>query len=241
MANETLIRVEHLCKQYETEAGAVPVLFDVNLVVRRSEFVAVMGPSGSGKSTFMNIVGCLDLPTSGRYLLDGRDVETLDADELARLRNSVIGFVFQGFNLLARASIVDNVALPLVYAGVAREARERKAVDLLAKVGLAQYARYTPSQISGGQQQRVAIARAMVGAPKLILADEPTGNLDMKTSHEIMDLFTRLNAEGITIVLVTHEPDIATYAKRLVRFVDGRITHDGAVTRSAVAEAEAQR
>ncbi len=239
MADEPLIRVEHLYKQYETEAGPVPVLFDVNLVVHRSEFVAVMGPSGSGKSTFMNIVGCLDLPTSGRYLLDGRDAGALDSDELARLRNTVIGFVFQGFNLLPRASVSDNVALPLVYAGVGREARERRALELLGRVGLASYARYAPSQISGGQQQRVAIARAMVGEPKLILADEPTGNLDMKTSYEIMDLFTRLNAEGITIVLVTHEPDIATYAKRLVRFVDGRITHDGAVSRSAIAEASA--
>ena len=239
MADEPLIRVEHLYKQYETEAGAVPVLFDVSLVVHRSEFVAIMGPSGSGKSTFMNIVGCLDLASSGRYFLDGRDVGTLDSDELARLRNTVIGFVFQGFNLLPRASVADNVALPLVYAGVGREARERRALELLAKVGLAPYARYAPGQISGGQQQRVAIARAMVGAPKLILADEPTGNLDMKTSYEIMELFTRLNAEGITIVLVTHEPDIATYARRLVRFVDGRITHDGAVTRSAVVEAEA--
>jgi putative ABC transport system ATP-binding protein len=235
MDEEPLIRIEHLCKEYETDAGPVPVLSDVNLAVQRSEFVAIMGPSGSGKSTFMNIVGCLDLPTSGRYLLDGRDVGALDSDQLARLRNTVIGFVFQGFNLLPRATVVDNVALPLVYAGVGRELRELRALDLLAKVGLASYARYAPSQISGGQQQRVAIARAMVGAPKLILADEPTGNLDMKTSHEIMNVFARLNEEGITIVLVTHEPDIATYAKRLVRFVDGRIVHDGPVERAAAA------
>ena len=235
MDEEPLIRIEHLHKEYETDAGPVPVLSDVSLVVQRSEFVAIMGPSGSGKSTFMNIVGCLDLPTSGRYLLDGRDVGALDSDQLARLRNTVIGFVFQGFNLLPRATVVDNVALPLVYAGVGRELRERRALDLLAKVGLASYARYAPSQISGGQQQRVAIARAMVGAPKLILADEPTGNLDMKTSHEIMNVFARLNEEGITIVLVTHEPDIATYAKRLVRFVDGRIVHDGPVERAAAA------
>ncbi len=234
-----LIRIEHLHKQYETEAGPVPVLTDVNLVVRRSEFVAIMGPSGSGKSTFMNILGCLDLPTSGKYFLEGRDVGALDSDQLAWLRNTTIGFVFQGFNLLPRASVADNVALPLVYAGVGREAREAKARALLAKVGLATFARYAPSQISGGQQQRVAIARAMVGDPRLILADEPTGNLDMKTSYEIMDLFTALNAAGITIVLVTHEPDIAAYAKRLVRFVDGRITHDGAVSGKAIAEAEA--
>ncbi|HYR00924.1 MAG TPA: ABC transporter ATP-binding protein [Casimicrobiaceae bacterium] len=235
MAAEPLVRIEHLHKEYETDAGPVPVLSDVSLVVQRSEFVAIMGPSGSGKSTFMNIVGCLDLPTSGRYLLDGRDVGALDSDQLARLRNTVIGFVFQGFNLLPRATVVDNVALPLVYAGVGRELRELRALDLLAKVGLASYARYAPGQISGGQQQRVAIARAMVGAPKLILADEPTGNLDMKTSHEIMNVFARLNEEGITIVLVTHEPDIATYAKRLVRFVDGRIVHDGPVERAAAA------
>ena len=239
MPDEPLIRIEHLYKQYETDAGPVPVLADVNLVVQRSEFLAIMGPSGSGKSTFMNIVGCLDLPTSGKYLLDGRDVGTLDADQLAHLRNTVIGFVFQGFNLLPRASVTDNVALPLVYAGIGREARSRRAVELLAKVGLAPFAGYAPGRISGGQQQRVAIARAMVGNPRIILADEPTGNLDMKTSYEIMDLFTQLNADGITIILVTHEPDIATYAKRLVRFVDGRITHDGAVSRSAIAGAQA--
>ena len=237
MTNPPLIRIEALCKQYDTDAGPVPVLHDVDLVVERSEFVAIMGPSGSGKSTFMNIVGCLDLPTSGRYLLDGRDVGTLDSDQLAALRNRVIGFVFQGFNLLPRATILDNVALPLIYAGVAREDRHRKAQGLLEKVGLGQLSGYLPSQVSGGQQQRVAIARAMVGDPQLILADEPTGNLDMKTSYEIMDLFTRLNRDGITIVLVTHEPDIATYAKRLVRFVDGRITHDGAVTPTAVTAA----
>ncbi len=226
MAEEPLIRIEHLHKEYDTDAGRVPVLSDVNLVVQRSEFVAIMGPSGSGKSTFMNIVGCLDLPTSGRYLLDGRDVAALDSDRLARLRNTVIGFVFQGFNLLPRATVAENVALPLVYAGVGRELRERKALDLLAKVGLASYARYAPSQISGGQQQRVAIARAMVGDPKLILADEPTGNLDMKTSHEIMNLFARLNDEGITIVLVTHEPDIALYAGRVLEMKDGLLRSD---------------
>jgi putative ABC transport system ATP-binding protein len=237
MADEALIRIEHLYKQYETDAGPVPVLHDVNLLVRRAEFVAIMGPSGSGKSTFMNILGCLDLPTSGSYFLDGRDVGTLDSNQLAGLRNAVIGFVFQGFNLLPRASILDNVALPLIYAGIAREVRHEKARVLLEKVGLAPFARYVPSQISGGQQQRVAIARAMISDPELILADEPTGNLDMKTSYEIMDVFTRLNADGITIVLVTHEPDIATYARRLVRFVDGRITHDGAVTSTAIAAA----
>jgi putative ABC transport system ATP-binding protein len=234
MGDDAIIRTEHLCKQYETAAGPVPVLKDVNLVIRRSEFVAIMGPSGSGKSTFMNILGCLDLPTSGKYVLDGRDVGTLDNDELAQLRNAVIGFVFQGYNLLPRATLADNVALPLLYAGAEREERIKKAETLLEEVGLGGFSHYVPNQISGGQQQRVAIARAMVNEPRLILADEPTGNLDSKTSHEIMALFVGLNARGITIVLVTHEPDIAGYAKRLVKFVDGRITHDGSVSRDAI-------
>ncbi len=234
MGDDAIIRTEGLCKQYETDAGPVPVLKDVNLVIRRSEFVAVMGPSGSGKSTFMNILGCLDLPTSGKYILDGRDVGTLDADELARLRNAVIGFVFQGYNLLPRATLADNVALPLLYAGVDREERTKRAETLLDGVGLGGFSHYVPNQISGGQQQRVAIARAMINDPRLILADEPTGNLDTKTSHEIMQLFVRLNGRGITIVLVTHEADIAAYAKRLVKFVDGRVTHDGIVSRSAI-------
>jgi putative ABC transport system ATP-binding protein len=229
MSAQALIRTEHLSKNYETEAGPVPALREVDLQILRGEFVAVMGPSGSGKSTFMNILGCLDLPSSGQYVLDGRDVAALDADQLARLRNRVIGFVFQGFNLLPRADLVDNVALPLVYAGVPRAERAARAAAMLAKVGLGAYGRHAPNQISGGQQQRVAIARALVGQPQLILADEPTGNLDTATSREIMQLFTRLNAEGITIVVVTHEPDIAMFAKRLVRFVDGRLVHDGPV------------
>jgi putative ABC transport system ATP-binding protein len=230
MSETTVIRTEHLFKQYETEAGPVPVLKDVNLEIRSGEFVAVMGPSGSGKSTFMNILGCLDLPTTGKYVLDGRDVATLDRNQLAHLRNEVIGFVFQGYNLLPRASLADNVALPMVYAGVGRDKRDAMARDLLGRVGLADYESYAPNQISGGQQQRVAIARALVNSPRLILADEPTGNLDSATSHEIMKLFVALNQQdGITIVLVTHEPDIAAHARRLVRFVDGRVTHDGGV------------
>jgi putative ABC transport system ATP-binding protein len=234
MSDDAIIRTERLCKQYETDAGPVPVLKDVSLVIRRSEFVAVMGPSGSGKSTFMNILGCLDLATSGKYILDGRDVSTLDGDELAQLRNAVIGFVFQGYNLLPRATLADNVALPLLYAGVAREQRTKKAEELLNDVGLGGYSHYAPNQISGGQQQRVAIARAMINDPPLILADEPTGNLDSKTSHEIMQLFVALNGRGITIVLVTHERDIAAFAKRLVKFVDGRVIHDGSVSREAI-------
>ena len=230
MPDASVIRTEHLFKQYETEAGPVPVLKDVNLEIRAGEFVAVMGPSGSGKSTFMNILGCLDLPTGGKYVLDGRDVATLDRNQLAHLRNEVIGFVFQGYNLLPRANLADNVALPMVYAGTGRDKRNAMARDLLGRVGLANFERYAPNQISGGQQQRVAIARALINSPRLILADEPTGNLDSATSHEIMKLFVALNRQdGITIVLVTHEADIAAYAKRLVKFVDGRVTHDGGV------------
>jgi putative ABC transport system ATP-binding protein len=230
MQAEPLIRISHLKKQYETDAGPVPVLHDVTLDIHEGEFVAIMGPSGSGKSTFMNILGCLDIPTGGRYELQGHDVGRMDSDELARLRNHVIGFVFQGFNLLPRANLETNVALPLLYARVSKPERLERARQLLTQIGLGKYANSLPNQISGGQQQRVAIARALAGQPRLILADEPTGNLDTHTSQEIMEIFTRLNAEeGITIVLVTHESDIAQYAKRLVRFVDGEIVHDGGV------------
>jgi len=238
MGSEPVIRVEQLFKQYETAAGAVPVLKDVNLTINPGEFVAVMGPSGSGKSTFMNILGCLDTPTSGTYVLNGEDTGTLNADQLAQLRNEVIGFVFQGFNLLPRANLENNVALPLVYRGVKKTVGATQAREMLEKVGLKGYGNSMSNQISGGQQQRAAIARALVNRPRLILADEPTGNLDMATSREIMNLFTRLNKEdGITIVLVTHEHDIASYAKRLVRFVDGRIVHDGAMTHTEEAHA----
>lgn len=226
----SIIRIEKLCKNYETAAGPVPALIDVDVTVDEGEFVAIMGPSGSGKSTFMNILGCLDTPTAGRYTLNGTDVGRLDKDRLARLRNEVIGFVFQGFNLLPRANLLENVALPLVYAGIGREEREKRAAELLDKVGLARYGDSFPNQISGGQQQRVAIARALVNRPRLILADEPTGNLDTHTSQEIMGLFTDLNInDRITIVLVTHEPDIAAFTQRLVRFRDGRVVHDGSV------------
>jgi len=232
MAQQPLIRVEGLCKQYENPGGQVtPVLFDINLSIDRGEFVAIMGPSGSGKSTFMNILGCLDSPTSGHHFLDGRDVSRLSLNELAWLRNRSIGFVFQGFNLLKRVTALDNVALPLLYAGVGKAERRQRALELLQQTGLEKYARSLPNQMSGGQQQRVAIARALVNNPALILADEPTGNLDTQTSREIMDIFTRLNREqGITVILVTHEADIAHHARRLVRFVDGRVVHDGEVT-----------
>jgi putative ABC transport system ATP-binding protein len=224
-----VIRVEGLSKQYETPAGPFPALKDIDLVVRGGEFVAVMGPSGSGKSTFMNILGCLDRQTSGSYFLDGEDVAGLDVDRRAGLRNRVIGFVFQGFNLLPRMTLTDNVALPLVYAKLPRRERNERAVAVLRQVGLGAYLDSYPNTISGGQQQRVAIARSLVNRPRLILADEPTGNLDSRTSEEIMGLFGELNAGGITIVLVTHEPDIAAHARRLVQFLDGRIVHDGAV------------
>jgi putative ABC transport system ATP-binding protein len=221
-----VIEVRHLYKAYETAAGPFSVLKDVNLTVEKGGYVAIMGPSGSGKSTFMNILGCLDSPSAGNYFLDGHEVARLNSNALARLRNKTIGFVFQGFNLLARSSLLDNVALPLVYSGLDKNTRYEKAKQVLSKVGLGQYFNSRPNQISGGQQQRVAIARALVNNPTLILADEPTGNLDSKTSEEIMELFDSLNKEGITIILVTHETDIAEHASRQVRFLDGRIVHD---------------
>jgi putative ABC transport system ATP-binding protein len=200
----------------------------VSLEIARGEFVAVMGASGSGKSTFMNILGCLDRPTSGRYWLDGVDVSQLDRDRRAEVRNAKIGFVFQAFNLLPRTSALENVELPLVYAGNGHRAKDRedRARQCLAMVGLAGREGSLPSQLSGGQQQRVAIARALINEPKLMLADEPTGNLDSKTSQEVMAVFESLNAEGRTVVLITHEPDIAGHAKRVVVFKDGRIVED---------------
>ena len=226
--SDAVIRIEDLHKSYETSAGLFPALKEVNLNIASGEFVAIMGPSGSGKSTFMNILGCLDKPSTGRYFLDGRSVADLGKDELALLRNRTIGFVFQGYNLLQRMSLLDNIALPLIYCGVEREERKHRAHDLLTKVGLGNYSGSMPNKISGGQQQRVAIARALVNRPRLILADEPTGNLDSQTGKEIMTLFEELNHEGITIVLVTHEEDIASHAKRQVRFFDGRIVSDHA-------------
>lgn len=230
MSTIPLIQVEHLTKRYETSADATPVLKDINLTIIAGEFVAIMGPSGSGKSTFMNILGCLDTPTEGKYTLNNRDVSQMDVDELAQLRNQTIGFVFQGFNLLKRVAAVDNVALPLLYAGIGKTERNQRATELLEQTGLGRFTQSLPNQLSGGQQQRVAIARALANQPKLILADEPTGNLDTQTGSEVMDIFTRLNKEqGITIILVTHEADIAHYAQRLVKFVDGNIVHDGGV------------
>ncbi len=223
---DSIIRIEGLHKSYETSAGQFPVLKDVSLKISEGEFVAIMGPSGSGKSTFMNILGCLDATSAGRYLLNGRDVAGLSRDELAILRNRTIGFVFQGFNLLPRMSLQDNVALPLIYSGVEHEERQQRARELLSKVGLQDYFTSLPNKISGGQQQRVAIARALINRPRLILADEPTGNLDSRTGEEIMGLFDLLNREGITIVLVTHETDIAQHAQRQIHFLDGRLVSD---------------
>lgn len=224
--SEPVIRVVGLGKTYPTAAGEFPALRGVNLSIGAGEYLAIMGPSGSGKSTFMNLLGCLDQPSTGDYFLAGENVAQLDKDALATLRNRTLGFVFQGFNLLPRMTLQDNVALPLVYAGVDKETRRARASTLLERVGLGKYAQSLPNRISGGQQQRVAIARALVNQPRLILADEPTGNLDSHTSEEIMRLFAELNEDGITIVLVTHEPDIAAHASRQVRFLDGCIVSD---------------
>ena len=226
--NQNLIEISQVCKSYFSGSVETPVLFGIDLTVPRGDFLAVMGQSGSGKSTLMNIFGCLDQATSGQYLLGGIDTLTLSRAALATVRNRQIGFVFQSFNLIKRMSVAENVALPLIYAGVSRAQAHQKALVELDRVGLAALAKRTPNQLSGGQQQRVAIARALVGDPPLILADEPTGNLDTHTSEEIMASFQQLNRErGITILLVTHEPDIAAYAKRLVRLKDGHVLYDG--------------
>jgi putative ABC transport system ATP-binding protein len=226
--NAALIDISGVTKSYFSGPVETPILFGIDLRVPRGDFLAIMGQSGSGKSTLMNILGCLDQAGGGEYLLDGCDTRSLSRSALAEIRNRTIGFVFQSFNLIKRMSVAENVALPLIYGGMARSKAHAKALVELERVGLKDYAHRTPNQLSGGQQQRVAIARALVGDPPLILADEPTGNLDTQTSIEIMRAFQQLNQErGITIVLVTHEPDIAMYSKRLMRLKDGRVLYDG--------------
>ena len=224
---ESLIQVEELVKIYHLGEVEVPALRGVSLSIEKGEFVAIMGASGSGKSTFMNILGFLDQPTSGQYLLEGINGEHLSRDELAEIRNQKIGFVFQGFNLLSRTSALENIELPLIYARTSTSKRKEMAQKALSAVGLEGRGHHHPSQLSGGEQQRVAIARALVNQPSILLADEPTGNLDSKTSVEIMGIFQRLNRDmGITIIMITHEPDIASFAKRNILFKDGKIVDD---------------
>lgn len=222
----SVIQIERINKVYRMGDGELYALRDVTLGIETREMIAIMGASGSGKSTLMNILGCLDRPTSGRYLLDGREVSRLDRNALAEVRNRELGFVFQSFNLLPRTSAVENVELPLVYSGIGTRERRRRATAALERVGLAERASHWPSQLSGGQQQRVAIARALVNDPKVILADEPTGNLDSKTSVEVMAIFQQLQRAGITVVLVTHEPDIAGFAERVLVLRDGEVQSD---------------
>jgi len=226
-----LIELRDVVKTYQMGDTEVRALDGVSLSIAAGEFTAVMGASGSGKSTLMNILGCLDRPTGGEYRLEGNEVSRLSTDQLAEIRNRTLGFVFQNFNLLSRTSALENVELPLLYAGVGSAERHVRASESLGKVGLADRAHHHPNQMSGGQQQRVAIARALVNRPRLILADEPTGNLDSKTSEEVMAIFQELNEEGRTVVLITHEPDIADYAKRIVSFRDGKIVSDTPVAR----------
>ena len=226
MSLQTIILLDNIQKSYFMGRQAVPVLKGISLEILKNEYVALMGPSGSGKSTLMNILGCLDSPTAGKYVLNGQDVSTMEDDALAEVRNKEIGFVFQQFNLLPRLTAAENVALPLVYAGITKKTRMEMAMEVLEKVSLTDRSHHKPNELSGGQCQRVAIARALVNNPSLILADEPTGNLDSKTSIEIMEIFNKIQAAGNTVVLVTHEEDISHYAHRVVRLKDGIIETD---------------
>lgn len=223
---DAVIRLEEIRKSYFMGKQELQVLKGVTLDILRNEYVALMGPSGSGKSTLMNILGCLDSPTSGKYILNGHDVSTMADNDLADIRNKEIGFVFQQFNLLPRLTALENVALPLVYAGIPKKTRNEMAMEVLRKVDLTDRSHHKPNELSGGQCQRVAIARALVNNPSLILADEPTGNLDTKTSYEIMNIFSKIHSDGNTVVLVTHEEDISNYAKRVIRLRDGLLESD---------------
>ncbi|WP_103107829.1 ABC transporter ATP-binding protein [Brevibacillus reuszeri] len=225
-----MLHVEGLTKSYKTGDSTLPILKGVSLLVEQGEFVAIMGPSGSGKSTFMNMLGCLDRPDTGTYMLDGIEVSSLKDQQLAHVRNQKIGFVFQSFNLLARSTSLHNVELPMMYANVSRSERRKRATEALKRVGLAERMHHKPTQLSGGQKQRVAIARALVNRPAILLADEPTGNLDSRSGIEIMAMFQELHAQGVTIILVTHELDIAQHAERIVTFKDGVIIRDERVT-----------
>ena len=237
----SIIEVKDLTKVYVTGDIELRALDGVSFKIERGEFVCVMGPSGSGKSTMMNILGCLDVPTSGHYELDGVDVKDQTKAELADIRNQKLGFVFQGFNLLPKVDAVENVELPLLYRGVGSSARRKAAVNALERVGLGQRLHHRPAQMSGGQQQRVAIARAIVGEAPIILADEPTGNLDTKTTVEIMNIFTDLHNQGITVILVTHEPEIATWSERVLRFRDGKLIADEAAPKIEELDSEARQ
>jgi len=227
----TLIRLQQISRRYQMGTETVHALREVSLEIQRGEYVAIMGPSGSGKSTLMNLLGCLDSPTSGTYELNGTDVSQMDDNELAEVRNREIGFVFQTFNLLPRSNALHNVELPLIYAGMGSEERRRTALESLRQVGLADRVHHKPNELSGGQRQRVAVARALVNRPAILLADEPTGNLDSKTGTEIMALFEELASGGNTIIVVTHEEDVARHARRIVRIRDGLIASDELVTR----------
>jgi putative ABC transport system ATP-binding protein len=225
--SKPIIEVSHLMKIYKTDDLELTVLNDISLSIDEGEFVAIMGPSGSGKSTLMHILGALDLPTSGTYILDGKDMSDLNEDELADIRNRKIGFVFQAYNLLSRTSALDNVILPMEYAGFSEKEQVERATRLLETVGLKDRMEHTPNKLSGGQQQRVAIARALSMDPSIILADEPTGNIASTQAEEIMGIFEKLNDEGHTIIMITHEPDIAEHAKRIIHLLDGKIVRDG--------------
>lgn len=239
MDNDLLIQMTDICKVYKMGTVEVPALCGVSLQIRRGELMAIMGPSGSGKSTLMNIIGCLDQPTSGHYALEGVDVSRLSDDQLAAIRNRKIGFVFQNFNLLRRTSALQNVELPLTYAGVSGAERRKRATAALEAVGLGHRLNHRPSELSGGEQQRVAIARALVNEPSIILADEPTGNLDTKSGREIVAIFQRLNMErGITVVFVTHDPEIARHTRRIVRLLDGKAVGDEPVADTRLAAEE---